>query len=38
LGDAPRERLKEAGASLIFDDMTQLPQIIARRRRQNQDG
>ena len=37
-GDAPRERLKEAGASLIFDDMNQLPQIIARRRRQNHDA
>lgn len=36
-GDAPRERLKEAGASLIFDEMSQLPQIIAQRRRQNQD-
>jgi HAD superfamily hydrolase (TIGR01509 family) len=31
-GPAQRERLKEAGASLIFDDMSQLPEIIARRR------
>jgi len=35
-GDAPGERLKEAGASLIFDDMSQLPQIIALRRREGQ--
>lgn len=30
-GAAPGERLKAAGAALIFDDMRQLPQIIARR-------
>jgi HAD superfamily hydrolase (TIGR01509 family) len=30
-GPAQGERLKEAGASLIFDNMSQLPQIIARR-------
>ena len=35
-GDAPGERLKEAGASLIFDDMSQLPQIIALRLREDQ--
>jgi HAD superfamily hydrolase (TIGR01509 family) len=35
-GEAPGARLKEAGASLIFDDMSQLPQIIALRRREDQ--
>jgi HAD superfamily hydrolase (TIGR01509 family) len=38
-GPAQGERLKEAGASLIFDDMSRLPQIIARRLRGGQsDG
>jgi HAD superfamily hydrolase (TIGR01509 family) len=35
-GAAQGERLKEAGALLVFDDMSRLPQIIARQR-QHQD-
>jgi len=37
-GEDPGERLKAAGASLIFDDMSQLPHIVAQRRRQFRDG